>query len=426
MTGFDPELYLRLCAEDILLSGGDDGWNDSLVEHARALVAVDAVAPDVAAGVITEYARAQRLRGRHRHMMRYRVPPLGGRDELSAVQPLAPRRVAQCDRAIEHPWGTAHIEWVILTPDETRVCVTVRADTTKNPAPAQPAGRGPHPTRHGFGHHQLPSISITDDRGTSVSTTFSSGDGSDIELNAVYTADTPLHRSTRWLEVMGERIDLADDYLDVAVDVEPIDDSDPAGRYLQHRLLVANQHGVPDSLRTGIQALVASGALAPQSPLVAETLRIEQLRARDFQGDRGDDLPQPWRSLCQRRQRRGGPIGALYFGAATPVFDGVSVAINGLQSSDDGFRVRLETTGAPSRPSFGFDLDEARLAFTASDDCGDFYLGELSSYESSDSHLSGEVEYNPPLNPQATQLDISVSTGRSRAVFHVPLRWSGK
>ena len=419
MTGFDAELYLRLSAEDTLLGGGEGDWDDTIVEQMRALIAVDAVDRNVAGRVITEYARANALRGRYPHMMHYWSGPAAGGGERPAVQPLAARRVVACDRRIDQPGGTLHVTSIVLATGETRLHVTMRSDSTGAAVPAR------HRARHSpHGHSGPQSIPIKDDRGVLVTTTFSSGGGSDFEFSGVYSVDAPLRRDTRWVEVLGERIELAEDDLAVSVDVEQLDAIDPARRYLHHRLL-ADSHGT-DSLRSAIQALVACGALPPRSPVLDETLQIEEFRAQDYRGVRSDDLPQPWRSLGQHRRRPHGPVGALYFGAVTPVFDGVSVAVNGVRSDQDGFQVWLEAAGAASGHRYSLELDNPNLAFTAADDQGGHYLGHLGSYHGSDSHLSGDVEFTPPLNPRATRLEISVSTGRARAVFGVPLRWGPK
>ncbi|MGH8962361.1 MAG: hypothetical protein ACRDWT_14415 [Jatrophihabitantaceae bacterium] len=409
MSGFDAELYLRLCGENALLSGENGApWDDPLLERARALLAVDAVPDATARRVITDYQRARALRGMgHYERSTPRSTP---------VTPLAPRRIVRCGHTFDQPPGQLELRYASLGADETRLAVTMRMDA----APRR-SRHGPRPHRGGPN-----SVQVVDDQGTSAMLHFSGG-GSDSEWTGYYTASQPLAPGTRWLELLGERVELVDEQFDGTVEVETFGDTDAAERYLWHQLSSSGSphHHGSVSLDAAVDALVACGALAPTSPTIDEALTVADALQNFFGGQApvGPALPEPWRSLIARRGLGGGPRGSLLIGVVTPVFDGVSAALAELRSSGDAYELDVQIAGAGMDGPFHAGLERSRIAFSGKDDRGNAYLGGLGSFGGGDDSMEGQVEFWPALDPLANRLDLALTTDRARAVVTIPLHW---
>jgi len=415
VTGFDGELYLRLCAERMLLAGDQNsGWHGPLTERARALVAVDAVPCAVAQRVVDDYAWVRAVRGigrphRRRNAARSATP----------TTPIGPRRVVPCGREIGQSWGRLQLRYASFGEASTRLAVILWFDAPPSRAirrrPRGPSGGGP------------PTIAVTDDRGTTASADFSGG-GSDIEWRGHYRTDQPLAPDTRWIELLGERIDLPDRAGGAPVEIEYLGRADPAERYLERYLEgLGDQHPHGGSVDDVIEALIACGALAPEATAVGDTLTVAEALWPTGGGPptaTTRTLPQPWRSLLAARGRGGGPAGMILVGATTPVFEGMSAAVMQLESTDESFQIEVEIAGStPVAAPFPDDLDRVGITYTASDDRGSHYLGGLAGWSGSNERLEGQVEFWPALDPRAHRLDLALTAQHSRAVVRVPLVW---
>jgi hypothetical protein len=135
-------------------------------------------------------------------------------------------------------------------------------------------------------------------------------------------------------------------------------------------------------------------------------------------------LPQPWRSVLARRGRASGPEGLAVAGATTPPLDGFTLAILAVRSTDERFYADVETVpGLPhSHWPFGA-VDRPLLAWWATDDRGQHYLGAQGEWQFSEDRSGGQIEFWPALDPAAKALDIMPTTMTARAVIRVPLDW---
>ena len=445
MAEFDAELHLRLAGESMLVEHrGEDGgaWESPLDAAAHALVAVGALPAATAQAIVLDYylARSCRSSGnpsfrRHRRMMTLHAAGVS-----AGAGPGSPGRfrALTCGRLIEQPWGQLLIDYVVLSADATVLHVTMR------PPPDIPGGRFPRispaarrrgPRPHPMGGHLIGpgvpgQLTLTDDRGTAVSAGFSGG-GSDTEWTGQFEAQPGLGLDTAWLDVLGERIELVDEPgPGIEVWVEPVAEPDPGRRYLQARLaiLLAAHEDAP--LDSTIDALVAAGALAAGDPAIAEARAVLQQHTRGGPGRRGgaagSRLAEPWRSLLAARGRapRPGPDGRVMVGAATPPFDGLTVAVLALRSTDEELTADVELSpGLPHWHAGLSQVDEPMLAWWAVDDRGGYYLGQPGSWHSAPDRAGGQVEFWPTLDPTASRLDIMPTTVTQRAVIRVPLTW---
>ena len=423
MAPFDAELYLRLAGERILLdqTGQNHGWWDSeLTVAAGALCAIGAIDDEAAQEIVDDYSLALALRheGQAHHLAMRRTHRQGPERE---VPPLQPRRVVPCDHVVENAAGTIQLRYVSLGDDRTGLAATFRSARS-----GSRRGNRARMIMLGAGHWGgggPPQLTVTDDRGTTARTSFSGG-GNESEWEGHFEADRPLARDTAWIEIEGERVELAGEQPQVDVSVEALPEEDPALRYLWRRVAATHHvHQGGERLEVAIDALVAAGALAADSPELDD---VRAVAAAVQHGQRprrsARQLPEPWRSLFARGRRADGTIAV---GAVSLQFDGISVAVMSLESTPDGFTAEVEIApglsgGAPSDTSVG----GSTLTWWAADDRGNHYRGQLGSWSGSDTHSEGSIEFWPPLDARATHLRLLPTAQTSRCVITIPLPWA--
>ena len=214
------------------------------------------------------------------------------------------------------------------------------------PGPASPGparSRGPASAVRAFPEQ----LSLTDDRGTTVSASLSGG-GNDSEWDGEFEASPGLAEETAWIEVLGERVELpAAPSSPAEAWVEPLGGQDPALAYLWARVAAMTEFHASSNVESSIEALVAAGSLAPGDPALAEVrdvaAQLSRRGGRARAAGHPGPLPEPWRSLLARRGRAGGPEGLVVAGVTTPEFDGITVAVLAVRSAGEGFSADVET-----------------------------------------------------------------------------------
>ncbi len=238
MAEFDAELHLRLAGEGMLIArrGEDMGaWESPLEAAAHALVAVAALPAATAQAIVDDYYLALSCRSGEEHHFRQHRRALA---QPAAAGPgsggLGRFRAVSCGHLIEQPWGQLLADYVVLSADATVLHVTMRpsaalggrfgrispAALRRGITPRQPAG---HPVSTGVPGQ----LTLTDDRGTTVTAGFSGG-GSDTEWTGEFEARPGLALDTAWIEALGGRIELMDEPgPGVEVWVEPVAEQHP-------------------------------------------------------------------------------------------------------------------------------------------------------------------------------------------------------
>jgi hypothetical protein len=412
VPGFDAELYLRLLGERLLADRDDQSrgarrpW---VAEAAAALVAVDAIAPDRAGRVLDDYRLAATLRTDphfRRHAMLGASPQASG----SETKPLGPRRVVPCAHTIEQPQATLQVRYVSLSEEATAVAITWYPNVSR------PWRGAP------------PSVTLTDDRGTTEAAPFSGG-ASREGMNGRLIPARPLAADTAWIEVDGVRLELSAEGSRFDASLERMPAEDPAARYLWRRISEPGAFYEHD-VEPAIDALVAAGALAVDDPVLDDVRTV--LDAIYPGGPHGAPAPppglsrlrEPWHSVLARHGREDGPTGSIVLGAVTPAFDGFSVAVLELQSGERGFWADVEVApGAGHGMPFDWGMGPRQLAWWAKDDRGNHYLGRRGTWSFNADYGSGLIEFQPALDPVAMQLELRPSGETTRAVISFSLPW---
>ncbi len=426
MAKFEPELYLRLIGEEILLDAAPDrgGWSSPLQAAANALVAIGAISESKARSVAADYDLAQALRNRGGYHPAMRAALHAKRGKARA---LSFKRVAALNTAIEDSQGRLELRFATFGDDSIALACTYRTRSDQLQARRR---RGRRMTTYGYGPGQLPwgspAPTLSDDRGNSATLQFG-GSGSELEWTGRLSADVPLAPATRWLQYDGHRLELDPADPTVEVSVEELTADGAVDRYLWQCLAVGERHG-PPSIDPALEALIAAGALAPEDPVIGELRSVRERlpqHPHDNPGTRGiRGLPQPWRSLLARAGKDDGPTGRIVLGARTPLFDGYRVGILSLECEASGFCVEVETTPASvQHPMFGA-LAGGQLAWWARDDKGNHYLGSVGSWSGGGDSCTAEINFWPALDPRARRLELCPTTIKARAVIGFELHWS--
>lgn len=439
MADSDAELHLRLTGERLLIEHrGDEGgpWESPLDAAAHALVAVGALPAAAAQAIVNDYDLAQSCRSGEPSNFRHHQHRLAAQAAASAPGELGRFRPVSCGQVIEQSWGNLVVDYIVLSENSTVLHVTMRPSAALggrfgrvSRAALLPTARPPARFATAMAVTGVPGqLTLTDDQGTSVTAGFSGG-GTDTEWTGEFEARPGLALDARWIEVLGQRIELADDLgPGIAVWAEPVAEQHPGRRYLQARLAMLLSAHEDAPLDTTIGALVAAGALAADDPAIAEARTVLQQHAHG--GTRGagaQRLAEPWRSLLAARRRGPAPHGRVMVGAATPRFDGVSVAVLAVRSTGEELTADVELVpGLPHWHDGLSQVGQPMLIWWAADDVGGYYLGQPGGWHSSDERAGGTVEFWPALDAAATRLDIMPTTLTERAVIRIPLNWMGQ
>ena len=405
VTGFDSERYLRALAQRTL-SASEGGIDTStpVLAAAQALVAVGCVDERVAQRVLDDDEKQRRRLDPDRAVGWTREWPRA---------PFTHRRVALGGGEVVHPAGTIRVRYVVFAPETTKIAVTIRR-------PWRP--RFPLSLRVPFGTGVGAAARIAGDRGEPVPAGFS-GSGSSTQWHGVLHTLDPLDDATRSIEIDGLRVQLESVSPCAEVHVEALPDQDPAMRHLWQRTVLADVF-YDRFLDTAISALIAAGAVTPDEPQLTTMRAVAAALGLDGRQRRKAiaALPEPWASLWRRREFEG-PTRTIAVDAVTPVFDGVVVVVDALESSPQQWSIATEFApeGASPRP---FEAPTARMAslvWWAQDDRGNRYLAGANGVGGNAQNGRGEVTFGAPLDPHAHWIELHPTTETSRAVLRIPL-----
>lgn len=402
-TAFDAGRYLRALA-------GRTADVHPVFQH-RPTPLSAATQALVAAGRIDEPA-AQRILDEHEEALRSRDPrrSMGWTREWPRG-PLAPRRVALgTGEELPHRGGSLRVRYVVFG-ETTQVAFAARRPWRFR---FTRAARLPFDLRS--------DTTVAGDDGRPIGTGFSGHTVGRRRWEGTLRCARRLDPATRSIAIDGTRFQLIDNAPQVAVRVEPLAPADAALRHLWRSAALAGPFNDPH-IEDAIGALVAAGAIGPDHPELAEVRAVAA--ALSLTGEQRTTaaaaLRDPWASLWQTDQD--GPDRTIPLGIVTPLFDGVTVAVNVLESSVDVWTlaVDLAPEGASAHP---FETPTARLAglvWWAEDDRGHRYLATNYALGGNAAGGSGWVTFEAPLDPRARWIELQPTAENTRAVIRVPL-----
>jgi hypothetical protein len=414
---FDPELYLRLACERQILDPdqwqGRGSWLSIPIETAMALVAIGALETDAAETILDAYSVALSIRT-HSHAPRAFMFP-NPKQNRPSRQNLQASRVVVCEKVIDQPWGSLTIHYVSFGDTTTSLAITALESS-------------PGLLISTMGNQGTQQTPITDDQGHTEISNFGGGGGLGRGYHGMLRTGKPLSKTTKWIEIDSDRIELDGDIESPPARIETIPESDPATRHLSK--LMANprlgaMHGPwarlgPDqaAIDVTIETFVAAGALVAGSKAIEDVHKV----MKAWKGQPSPDVPEPWGSLIANRGRQGGPSGVVGVGTVTPPIDGTVICVDALLSSPEIFE--LHVSGSPDMQFHGGirpAADSSSITWWAEDDRRNHYLGSIGSWTHDGSVGTGTIVYTPALDPAATELRILPTGSSERAVITVKL-----
>ena len=329
-TGFDSELYLRELAQATLSAGEGRLDNQTpVLAAAQALVAAGCLDQQIAQRVLDEN-EVERRRRDHRRAI--------GWTRLWPGAPLAARRIALgAGEAIEHPVGTIRVRYVVFAADGATIAVSIRRARRLR---VRPRRRMPF----------WRDAQIAGDRGEPVLAGFS-GSGTSTRWEGDLHCLGPLDEATSSVAIDGCRVQLVRTAPAAEVGVEMLPDGDGSMRHLWQRAALTDLLG-DMYLEQAIRALVAAGIVARDEPELATMRDVAAARVLDGseRGKAAAALPLPWSSVWRRRDFEG-PVRTIAVAAATPLFDGVAVVVDVLESCAERWSIAIEWSPKARRPT---------------------------------------------------------------------------
>jgi hypothetical protein len=176
-----------------------------------------------------------------------------------------------------------------------------------------------------------------------------------------------------------------------------------------HELLWYDLSGPADI----VVALDAVGALEPARGAVGRLVALA--------GRLGVNVP----AALSAAAPPGGPVGLAPASAVLPELDGVRFVVAGLRSDATGADLNVMGWGARSVRHYVLDSGVRRWSWSARDDRGRWHVAEEASASASDQHADLKLRLVPPLHPEATSLEVTVTGQTGQATVTVPLDWRG-
>jgi hypothetical protein len=361
--------------------------------------------------------------GARRHQVRapagrYIAAPIG------ALLPPAPGR------------GVARLFTLVAGPDRAVVTIAGRAAADHED---ESLHMDPWPI---FGADGPPAV--TDDTGLSYEldedSSWSSGDG---EWSGMLTLTPIPAAAVQWLEIA-----LRPDWPPVRVDLTS--PGDAAGRFgpaphpterlftaaALNLLEIAMIHdgpilGHPDlsDVADIVTALDAVGALEPARGAVgrlvalARRLGMPLPPALSAVAAAAEDLPGAWADILEHRHREDGPRADAVVAAMLPEIDGARFALAGLRSYPGAAELRVVSWGSQIGSHFARRTAANPWSWLARDDRDRWHLVTEGASSASDRHVDMQLNVMPPLHPDATSLDVTLTGPSAHVTVTVPLSW---
>lgn len=330
--------------------------------------------------------------------------------------------------------GEVHLQTLALAPDSAMI-VTTFVSSWREPAGLPGDGLSAQPSFPPFGESGL-----TDDLGRPYRLDYQTAEGGWHQYGVLGISPVP-PADVRWLDMPAGaagvlRIPVAGRGAAARVSIEPVP-ARGAGEHLLTAVADTLLGGgsmvgmAATSIAAGLSevetALRAVHALPDGSAIAAHLAALCQRRSIEVRGPlarraQATGLPSPWASVLSRSQHRDGRTGVIPLAAVLPELDGARFVLAGLSSWERQLSVPFAAWGWSPRPRV-FRPGQP-FSWWARDDAGHWYVGRTGPFHSM--ARTYQVEFTPPLHPDARSLDIILTGSAARVTVSVPLPGPGE
>jgi hypothetical protein len=214
-----------------------------------------------------------------------------------------------------------------------------------------------------------------------------------------------------------------------AVTVAALDPSAAADRYLDARsvTLLAGAPARPPGIVAMAAELLAAGVLQPGSPSLARLAAVAARQGLAMPGPLSAIepglLPGDWASLPERAGTEKGASGVVFAAAVVPEVEGAHCVITELASRPDISMLQVYAPDWPFSWYHGMPQNDDRYHWDVRDDLGGRYATSAHIGVTQGREAEFPLRLHPPVNPQARELEITLSGLTSQASVRVPLDW---
>jgi len=406
---------------------------------AEALAVVGAVDHGTADGIMRSLETALVARSRFPPHLPWVLARRGWRQQQPGrppagtylAAPVGALAVSEFDSGSQH----AHLVTIVIAPDRALLTLAgwVAAPEDRS------VHRDPWPV---FGRPGT--AAARDDRGNSYTLREDSGWSSGDEWNSTVRLSPLPPAGIRWLELTMSpgsapiRVDLAGASASGAATAAPPPGGSAAERLIEavatDLLYAATGAGNDDSPHHDLSqaadivaALEAVGAVEPARDAVGRLITLAGRLGVPVPPALGAaagprDLPAAWVSVLEN-SRLDGPRGMTPAAAVLPELDGARFVLAGLRSDPAGaklFALVWGRHGMFSRPPYAVI---SPWSWSARDNQGRWHVMGRGAYSGSADHAELELHLKPPLHPQATSLDVTLTGPSGQVTATVPLDW---
>jgi hypothetical protein len=140
----------------------------------------------------------------------------------------------------------------------------------------------------------------------------------------------------------------------------------------------------------------------------------------------GDLLPAAWTNVLQNRHRHDGPCDVSPAAAVLPELDGARFVLAGLRSDVAGADLDVLGWGLRVGPHPLEDSGVRQWSWSARDSQGRWHVADEGHFSGSDHHADMRLRLVPPLQPEATSLEVTLVGRSGQVTATVPLDWLGR
>jgi len=415
-----------------------DGGVQRLRTLAHALVQVNAIERNTADSILAGLETALAARSRIDAHLLFMRDVYASRDHQPARAPTGPYLAAPVGvtTAASPDSGLAevHLLALVMAPDRAALIVVGRRSEQNRRSPYQAPwalfGTTPPDAADDRGNR----YAIQEDSG------WSDGEG---DWGGILDIVPVPPAGIRWLELTLNpdsppvRVNLADARGEGQATSGPVPVGSAAGRLIDaaaldllHAAVTDGGAGGPDlsGIADIVTALEGAGALEAARGTVGRLVTLAgqlgvdippALRAAASPGE----LPAAWANVLANRHRRDGPHGVAAAAAVLPELDGARFVVAGLRSDPAGAELAVLGWGVRIGPHLLEDSGVRRWSWSARDDQGRWHVADESHFSGSDLHADMSLRLVPPLHPEATSLEVTLTGPSGQVTATVPLDW---